>query len=332
MTTTFTTMANEFAKKMAQRDGHMVECFTSIVKKAVEEQTKDYLTLGKTLAVTYGASQAVLKHVFGPAFFRFPATKAARQDTLMDLKAEFKDKNPEIEVMATPNADHPGYPHERDPASSSVADMGLYIMRRHADDLEMAFQPILKEIRGALSNGSAAKDMAHQSAKHKWEVERKLLVTCGEKLDADLQQARKEIEKLQKANEGLHRNIEDRDRELAEALEREPSPELPAFVQRAMATQDPVPMDTDTTGTFQRPERVAISDPEKFSGDVEQKLNIHLWLRGLERYFVAKNQPVSHYGRLAGHWLTHQALTVWKCELTDLEDKGVIPTWDHFKN
>lgn len=109
----------------------MVECFPGVVKKAVEEQTKDYLMQGETLAVTYGACEAVLKHVFGPAHFRFPATKAARQDTLMDLRAGFGDKNPTHPEMALP---HTGCKQRRSVSVSLACDMsGAGGVRRSRD-------------------------------------------------------------------------------------------------------------------------------------------------------------------------------------------------------
>ena len=71
--------------------------------------------------------------------------------------------------------------------------------------------------------------------------------------------------------------------------------------------------------SYIRPERVAISDPIKFDGDSRKLVNVHLWLRNLERYFKDKDQPYSKHGRLAGHWLFGQAQKLWECQLNDIE-------------
>ena len=78
-----------------------------------------------------------------------------------------------------------------------------------------------------------------------------------------------------------------------------------------------------------RPERIAISDPEKFSGS--KNMDIRMWLKTLQRFFQDKNQPIAMYGRFAGHWLSGNALSLWECELNDLSDSGLSPTWDMFK-
>ena len=56
-----------------------------------------------------------------------------------------------------------------------------------------------------------------------------------------------------------------------------------------------------------RPERIAISAPEKFSGS--KNMDIRMWLKTLQRYFQDKNQPIAMYGRFAGHWLSGIALS-----------------------
>lgn len=56
-----------------------------------------------------------------------------------------------------------------------------------------------------------------------------------------------------------------------------------------------------------------------------------LWLRTLQRYFQDMNQPLAMYGRLAGHWLPGNALSLLECELNDPSDSGLSPTWDMIK-
>ena len=96
---------------------------------------------------------------------------------------------------------------------------------------------------------------------------------------------------------------------------------------------DPLPTNTVSGMPLNavRPERVAISDLDKFSGDPRMQIDIHMWLRTLERYFQDKNQNLDMFGRLAGHYLTGQAQKVWECELNDLSDSGTSPTWEYFK-